>query len=140
VRARALCSNGAPRDRAVHPAGAGALITAPRARIASAVRASVLHSTTARVAREPLFRRSRPLCVVTDSVAVLTGEALDEAIKAQGMAVRGLKDAKAPKEQVDAAVGRLLELKAMLPAPGPIELPSNDKGGASAAAAPAASM
>ncbi|KAJ1625469.1 hypothetical protein T492DRAFT_1039453 [Pavlovales sp. CCMP2436] len=108
--------------------GVGALAqTAPRTRIASAVRASAMHSVPARVVHEPLFRRTRPLCVVSDSVAVLTGEALDEAISAQGLAVRALKDATAPKEEVDAAVGRLLELKAMLPAPGPVELPTNDK-------------
>eukprot|EP00123_Amoebidium_parasiticum_P012522 comp21414_c0_seq1/m.29508 comp21414_c0_seq1/g.29508 ORF comp21414_c0_seq1/g.29508 comp21414_c0_seq1/m.29508 type:complete len:523 (-) comp21414_c0_seq1:391-1959(-) len=41
-------------------------------------------------------------------------EELEKAIIAQGVVVRGLKEQKAPKEEVDAAVAKLLELKAEL--------------------------
>lgn len=80
-----------------------------------------------------LFGRSRqhalvrPLCATTSAVETLEGEALDAAIKEQGDKVRALKAAESPKEEVDAAVARLLELKAMLPPPGPLELPTNEK-------------
>lgn len=107
--------------------GAGSALAhaTPRVRVVPAVRACALHGTAERAFRQPLSRRSRPLCVATEAEA-LTGEALDGAIKAQGAAVRALKEASAPKAEVDAAVARLLELKAMLPPAGPIELPTNE--------------
>lgn len=109
--------------------GAGALVghVAPRVRaISSHCVSTIGHGVMDRSSREPLLRRARPMCTVTDSLA-LVGEALDEEIKAQGAAVRALKEASAPKIDIDAAVARLLELKAMLPPVGPIVLPTNEK-------------
>lgn len=97
----------------------------PRARVVSAMGASTLYSARERTARQPLCRRSRPLCVATQP-EVLSGAELDAAIKAQGETVRGLKQAQAPKSEIDAAVARLLELKAMAAPSGPMELPTNE--------------
>lgn len=100
-------------------------LTPPRVRSVASMGASVSSIAPQRAPRQPLYRRSRPLCVAAEP-EVLTGGSLDAAIKAQGEAVRGLKEAQAPKAEVDAAVSRLLELKALVVASGPVELPTNE--------------
>ena len=54
---------------------------------------------------------------------------LEEALAAQGDAVRKLKDAGASKEEIDAAVGELLELKSALPEGHPQKGGKKKKGG-----------
>jgi len=115
------------------------LLAANVARAAYAYRGALTAATPIRFGLAPGPRLPVPASVVQPRLArifahmaatapeTMKGEALDAAIKEQGDAVRALKASDAPKAEVDAAVARLLELKAMLPPPGPVELPTNEK-------------
>lgn len=87
-------------------------------------RASAVHQVS--LQRAASRRLALPVTATASAAEQLTGADLDAAIKTQGDAVRALKEAGAAKEEIDAAVAKLLELKAMLPPPGPIVLPTND--------------
>lgn len=113
--ARAMPSVARPR-RSVLPAAAGrAMRLDERPRGAAALPGS---------AGGRAFSRAAALSMATVTDTDIAG--LEAKIKEQGDKVRSLKEAKADKEEIDAAVAVLKQLKADFEAQaGPIELPTN---------------